>query len=1202
MFMQKSLLDVVCLAFLRTILVFSWYAIAKKNNIWICLLTTIISTIYLVAKCTVFVSWNLWAANILLITSFLITWLESYLVLSGSIAEDKLESRVSTSRVLKRGSLQNQDDYAVDERTPLVQDQDRGPLQQQTGPARRKKHPKGNPAYAESESGLSQRSSRSHHSSRSSRSRRSHHSSLAQPAAQSRPKQPSVQTAKRSKHNKSIHRDDYNDYDDDDHHHHHHDGNHSPEYEYVQSFNPNQDTPIYDQDYNSEEDSDYTDSGGSMSYDSDYDSQSSGHSSYSSGSSSEYADAVDNYTEIIGGAEVGYQDDLLTNQSKKEKRSHHSYGQKTRTQSGDKNRGRHRHRDHHHQSQHHHHHDHHRINHHPEDNAAYYSSSSDSDEVEIEIPSLKPTHRFADDLEQMFDELEDAAREQDGWESLGDNDGVTIDVKTMEDGSNCMRGVTEMAAPAWAIMNFMRDLECKKTWDELFERGEEIETVDDFCSVSRQCFYARFPADARDFVLLGTWKEDEDGTIMQVARSVQHPDCPEDPNYVRAHIFVAGYVFEPLDQDSSLVTYVVHMSPGGSVPQFLVNQVSKQQPMSLAKVRTAIEQLNPEQYPEEPYDPANPPRLMREKLMQQLQEQQVRKQDKMRQKKERQRARKHRQLAKQQQVSSVQTQKKAQKPPLPSVPRLPLEQQTMSRQQGNRRGSARSHTSHQSSSKHMKRSDSRGSYGSRGSNHNSINGGGSKRGDRSERRRSAKHERNDRHNSHNSRNSGRLMSSDRQSHHSHHSHHSSHSIDIVDKSSPQTTPQKKKPRDQYRNKPVSRVANNEDDFSPSSMTTSVPQDSPQYQQKSKQHKQHPHHSGSQLTTENLRAAQGERVNPHPYLEDDEGEEHYEEAQQNDTVHVNMSGVDIEDQDDDQEEEFEESFEYRYESESDAELEVRLPVQSPSDRHKSSSNHQAPRYGQPKTNNTSSPPTTDDEDEDEDVDIEDSDDSDEEVSLFEEYTEMIEEAFEQLEGYAYQTENWEDIGEFDGVDCKKMMHENGNYVLRGEGIIHAPAWACVNYAVNMDKKPEWDKNFDTGEVLAEFDGPPAIKVFRFCMHKVFPTTERDSVTITCQRLNLKTKAYMGVATSVDWEARPIGYDQYVRSTVYVAGYVATPLEDDDTSCNFKIIIHMSPGGLIPDFIVNKVVKQQPMKVDDIRQQMEDMDPDDYLQFPFSENSV
>eukprot|EP00455_Lapot_gusevi_P045797 TRINITY_DN5912_c0_g1_i1.p1 TRINITY_DN5912_c0_g1~~TRINITY_DN5912_c0_g1_i1.p1 ORF type:complete len:954 (-),score=260.10 TRINITY_DN5912_c0_g1_i1:40-2901(-) len=174
-----------------------------------------------------------------------------------------------------------------------------------------------------------------------------------------------------------------------------------------------------------------------------------------------------------------------------------------------------------------------------------------------------------------------------GWEVVMEQDGVTVSKKPSTGSMPIVRGCGTLPIPAYAILDLLLDLSKKHLIDSMFDTGRVVEEIDPFTRVDYQAFKAVFPTTARDFCNMASWKFDkETNTIIIAAKSVLHPDCPEDPNHVRGEVHVAGYLLQLLeDKKSTRVTFIANSDLKGSLPSSLVAKVSIKQPLIVANIR-----------------------------------------------------------------------------------------------------------------------------------------------------------------------------------------------------------------------------------------------------------------------------------------------------------------------------------------------------------------------------------------------------------------------------------------------------------------------------------------------------------------------------------------------------------------------------------------------------------------------------------------
>ena len=185
-------------------------------------------------------------------------------------------------------------------------------------------------------------------------------------------------------------------------------------------------------------------------------------------------------------------------------------------------------------------------------------------------------------VKKMAEEL---LEEKEGWEDLKIK---SKDVKGFRrkapGGLYIIRGEGEVTADVMSIINYLRDIERRKEYDEMFESGELVESISEQMEVMYQKFKKMTPVSSRDFCLLQTRFIYPDGRLMAVATSISHPDCPE-TKFVRAHLYMGCYVLIPVSEKVTRVVYMVHVDIRGSVPKFIINSVQSNQALVVQRIR-----------------------------------------------------------------------------------------------------------------------------------------------------------------------------------------------------------------------------------------------------------------------------------------------------------------------------------------------------------------------------------------------------------------------------------------------------------------------------------------------------------------------------------------------------------------------------------------------------------------------------------------
>jgi len=95
----------------------------------------------------------------------------------------------------------------------------------------------------------------------------------------------------------------------------------------------------------------------------------------------------------------------------------------------------------------------------------------------------------------------------------------------------------------------------------------------------------------RDFMLFASEVWMKSGDFAVVTNSIEHPDFPPAPGFVRGVVKNSGLYVEECGQGDRecIVTYVVQLDPKGMIPSWVANIVAINQPLVVSQIRNAIE-------------------------------------------------------------------------------------------------------------------------------------------------------------------------------------------------------------------------------------------------------------------------------------------------------------------------------------------------------------------------------------------------------------------------------------------------------------------------------------------------------------------------------------------------------------------------------------------------------------------------------------
>lgn len=201
-----------------------------------------------------------------------------------------------------------------------------------------------------------------------------------------------------------------------------------------------------------------------------------------------------------------------------------------------------------------------------------------------------------DNLLQKLNEVYEGTEGTDGWITVGNVKGVDIMKRPPTAGErpwDCLKGTSVICAPIHYILAYVESLDYRGEWDDMFVKGETVEQYDPITKVARTQFKPVWPASGRDFCNFVVLRELAEGVFCQAYEAVEHENCPEVKDLVRAEVIIGGFVVKELSSDppSCLVTYITRVDLKGKLPVRLVNKVTSSQPEAVAILRDKLEAL-----------------------------------------------------------------------------------------------------------------------------------------------------------------------------------------------------------------------------------------------------------------------------------------------------------------------------------------------------------------------------------------------------------------------------------------------------------------------------------------------------------------------------------------------------------------------------------------------------------------------------------
>lgn len=219
-----------------------------------------------------------------------------------------------------------------------------------------------------------------------------------------------------------------------------------------------------------------------------------------------------------------------------------------------------------------------------------FSEESDKEQQEIPPSSLEDISLriYYNETNRVLCEAKNLLSEQTGWEPLKlKSHFVTASRRKVPGGLYIIKAEGEIQRTPMEIIDCLKDLSRKHHYDTMFESGHIVKLLTDDMGIGYQRFKRIGPVNGRDFCLLQRKIDQKDGSIVAVACSIAHPDCPE-TECVRGHIYIATHFLIPIGPNTTKMIYILHMDIKGSIPKFIINSTQSDQAMFVENLRAYL--------------------------------------------------------------------------------------------------------------------------------------------------------------------------------------------------------------------------------------------------------------------------------------------------------------------------------------------------------------------------------------------------------------------------------------------------------------------------------------------------------------------------------------------------------------------------------------------------------------------------------------
>ncbi|KAI8360069.1 hypothetical protein B0O80DRAFT_193891 [Mortierella sp. GBAus27b] len=130
----------------------------------------------------------------------------------------------------------------------------------------------------------------------------------------------------------------------------------------------------------------------------------------------------------------------------------------------------------------------------------------------------------------------------------------------------------------------------RKLWDDWYDEVSCVESLDDSTSLVYMLMKGSISSKPRDVAIIERKVVEKDGTIYFASCSVESDKIPLVPGKVRAEVFLAGWIIQPLPSNPpiSKITYVIHTDLLGRLPKFIAKRPLAKRAMVITAIETYL--------------------------------------------------------------------------------------------------------------------------------------------------------------------------------------------------------------------------------------------------------------------------------------------------------------------------------------------------------------------------------------------------------------------------------------------------------------------------------------------------------------------------------------------------------------------------------------------------------------------------------------
>ncbi|KAI7817668.1 hypothetical protein BC939DRAFT_317972 [Gamsiella multidivaricata] len=183
-----------------------------------------------------------------------------------------------------------------------------------------------------------------------------------------------------------------------------------------------------------------------------------------------------------------------------------------------------------------------------------------------------------------------AASKPTGWKKLLKHKSGCLVYQSTNNGDKHPTFKGEHVVRGYRAQDVFSVVGVRKLWDDWYDELSCVESYDDATNLMYMVMKSTLSSKTRDISMVERIEMERDGTIYFASCSVESSKIPRISGKVRADIFVAGWIIQPLPSNPpiSKITYVIQTDLLSRLPKFIARRALAKRPLVITTIETHL--------------------------------------------------------------------------------------------------------------------------------------------------------------------------------------------------------------------------------------------------------------------------------------------------------------------------------------------------------------------------------------------------------------------------------------------------------------------------------------------------------------------------------------------------------------------------------------------------------------------------------------